>query len=346
MDLIYLLSYLHLILFYFLNSQQRFSSPLRIFVGILPAMFISSLRGSIGTDSANYQSFYNQLDKIDIISIDRDTYNFEPGFILLTKGFSLIYSDSLFVQSILSFLCTLLLFIGFTRIEPKGFFFVFLFFPNFYFDMTMNGIRYGIAFSIFICIVSFLNDSTKGRVALILVPFLHITGIFLIILNYLEKLDVRKIVIISLITLLPYWFLSSHSEDKISAYSEAYSPTEFSGIAPLSITIFASTILILFCKTIPAFNYNIFRILAIQFTFFGLSFLSYAGLRLEWLLLSFFSYFLARSFSSGKIELSSTGRNCFVLIGFLGLAFQYRYYIMSYGYPPSPFLPYRFFWQV
>jgi EpsG family len=341
MGLIYIFSYLNLILFYFVNSQSKSKRLWRIFVGILPAILTASLRGRVGTDSASYLQFYSQIDNINISNVALS--EFEPAFIAIVKCISTISSDPIFIQAVVSFLCGLMLLLGFIRIEKEGFFFIFLFFPNFYFAMTMTTIRYGLAFAVFICISSFLNEMKIGKAFLLLPPFFHITSIFVVLLNYLEKINIRNLIIISPTILLPYLFIFSHAEGKFTSYSDYSSPSEISGFAPMIITILASVILITACKANNEFNLNIVKMLVIQLIFFGLSKFSYAGLRLQWLLLSFLSYYLAKSAASGKLELSKIAFNCFVMLGLLSFAIQYRYFVLDIS--ETPYIPYHFFWE-
>lgn len=342
MGLIYIFSYLNLILFYFLNSQSKSRRLWRVFVGVLPAILTVSLRGRVGTDSASYLKFYSQIDNIDISNIALS--EFEPAFVAIIKCISMISSDPIFIQSVVSFLCGLMLLLGFIKIEKEGFFFIFLFFPNFYFAMTMTTIRYGMAFAVFICISSFMNEMKIGKAFLLLPPFLHITSVFIVLLNYLEKINVRNLIVIFPAILLPYLFISSYAEGKFESYSDYSSPSEISGFSPMIITIVASAISITVCKANNEFNLNIIKMVVIELVFFGLSKFSYAGLRLQWLLLSFLSYYLAKSYSSGKLELSKTAFNCFVMLGLLSFAIQYRYFVLD-KLNETPYIPYHFFWE-
>lgn len=342
MGLIYIFSYLNLILFYFLNSQSKPKRLWRVFVGVLPAILTVSLRGKVGTDSSSYLQFYNQIDNIDVSNIALS--GFEPAFVAIIKCISIISSDPIFIQSVVSFLCGLLLFLGFIKIEKECFFFIFLFFPNFYFAMTMTTVRYGMAFAVFICISSFLNEMKIGKAFLLLPPFLHITSVLVVLLNYLEKINVRNLIVIFPAILLPYLFIFSHAEDKFTSYSDYSSPSEISGFSPMIITILASIISITFCKFNNEFKINIIKMLVIQLIFFCLSKFSYAGLRLQWLLLSSLSYYLAKISSSGKLELSKTAVNCFVMLGLLSFVLQYRYFVLDLS--ETPYIPYHFFWEI
>ena len=342
MGLIYIFSYLNLIFFYFLNSQSKSKRLWRVFAGILPAILTVSLRGKVGTDSASYLHFYNQIDNINISNITLS--GFEPVFTVIVKCISIVSSDPIFIQSVVSFLCGFMLLVGFIGIEKEGFFFIFLFFPNFYFTLTMTTIRYGLAFAAFICISSFLNETKIGKFLLLLPPFLHITSVFVILLSYLEKIKTSNLIVIFPTILLPYWFIFSHAEDKLTSYSDYSSPSEISGFSPMMITVLVSVISITFCKASNEFKLNIIKMLVIQLIFFGLSRFSYAGLRLQWLLLSFFSYYLAKSSSSGRIKLSKAAINCFVMVGLLSFAIQYRYFVLD-EFNETPYIPYYFFWE-
>lgn len=113
-----------------------------ILVGMLPMVAVALLRGNVGTDTAYYLYQIRAVSAAGAL-----TGIFEPLFEVVVLCLSGLYDDPRIVLVLFGALTTVILAAGGVTLERRPWIFGLAIIPQFYFDMTMNGIRYGIAFS-------------------------------------------------------------------------------------------------------------------------------------------------------------------------------------------------------
>lgn len=115
-----------------------------VYVLLLFLMFVSFFRGMVGTDTANYISIFKN------IAIQEPVGFSEIGFIYLSKVLLTLTPDPELAVKSVSVVFYLLLGLFFYRSdENESFLFVSYLLPVFAYSYSMNGLRIGVAFSVF-----------------------------------------------------------------------------------------------------------------------------------------------------------------------------------------------------
>ncbi len=358
--LFYIIPYLFIL--FFITKYKRAGydftlSKIWIFSMLIPALLLVVLRGNIGTDTYTYLSFFEHLEPFD-------TYNdYEPGFeffasILVSLGFS-----ARLCVAIIGVITTFFLVLSFSKTKESILLFFLLLFPLFFYDMTMNGLRYGLAFSI----VSYGLLKLHEQKYIISISFLFVgflfqyTAIFIILPFVMSYIQNRKyLILISILMFLlllnPTLFdlVLSHAIDKQDAYAYMYAPSKTTGLFPLTLSI------ILYLSYITLFKglryskiIHVVFILEV-FSYFITKF-SYAGVRFQTLFLYAIILYLNFNFNSRNSEIDSnvwTARlssyiNIVYMMGIIAFLFTLKNISSTIWTDEvlSPFLPYRFFWQ-
>lgn len=301
----------------------------------MPIFLVPLLRGMVGVDTYNYINYINYINYPYSINFD---FDFEPFFSILIKINSYLFENSHVALNFFSFYIIIFLLIFFLKDKNHIFIFISLLFPVFYYDMTMNGIRYGLAFamsSYFICNASKMSS----KILLLLAFFVHKTSFIFLLIKYSEKINLKKIILILFFIFLFLYIFIDYFSVKLSAYLEMESPNIYSGIFTI---IFSLSLLIV--NTLFFVENKKRNIYLFLFSFFSylLVFISYAGLRIQYLIL----YYIIISLCADKNILSNR-LYCLILYLFGFLYFIYRMYGFnsSAGVGGSPFLPYKFFWN-
>jgi len=341
--LVYLLPFIFLIfgIFTIFNSKYIFKSyKYLLFFLLLPALLVVLLSGDTGTDKASYYvwiayTFNGNADKI----------LYEPGFKLLTYLLSLIYPHEYFIVPVIGFLTTLFLVLAFSGSKWQLIIFAFLLFPFFYFDMTMNGLRYGLSFAISAYAA---KQIVQGNIKMfllfgLLAVSMQYSSLIIIILVFLTQVKIKKIFLFMLIILsfaLLNFFDLSYFSSKVDAYKDLVRPSGISGLSPL--LIFSLFFLLNKClhKKIDFIFYIIFLLEILSFI---LSLSSYSGLRFQnlciFVLLIFMAFFQkTRPFKKKYIVF-------FLILGVLCFSLKIRNFLTEEEGVTTPFLPYKFYWE-
>lgn len=354
----------YLFIFFFITKYKRVRydfvlSKVFIYILLIPSLLLVVLRGNIGTDTYTYLSFFEHLLPFDTND------DFEPGFeffasILVSLGFS-----ARLCVAIIGIIITYFLVLSFSKNKESVLLFLLLVFPLFFYDMTMNGLRYGMAFSI----VSYGLLRLQQQKYISSIPFLLIgflfqyTAIFIILPFVMSYIHNRKYLILISISmtllLLNSSFLDlvlSHAIDKQDAYAYMFAPSKTTGLFPL---IFSIILYLSYIVIFKGFSYS--KIIHVLFILELFSFLitriSYAGVRFQTLflyaILLYLNFNLNLNLRSSEIESSDkTARlNIFLsivyVLGIIAFLFTLKNISNTIWVDEvlSPFLPYRFFWQ-
>lgn len=318
-----------------------FSSNYRkiIFFGLLPAFFLVVLRGDTGTDTVSYLNI--------IQNTASDFYMFhgevEFGFELLLKIMFYIGGGERVVVLMLSGFTVILMAISFSNTKNDVLVFFLLLFPIFFYDMTMNGLRYGISFSLAKIAYNLREEKNKaGFLIFTLMSIVfHVTGALVLTLLFSRKLNVKYFLCGNIFLILVIFFYFDRLLYKLTAYETLQAPSIVSGAAPL-ILVFSIYMCCVFCSFKNVMYLTFLFVLEVLFYF--LAKFSYAGIRLQLLIL----YVLCSALPNLDV-MNSTRRVFFVLglfmIGLLGFSFKAKNMIDGEGVGNSPFLPYSFVWS-
>lgn len=308
------------------------------FVSLIPATLVVVLRGLVGTDTETYISILDQ----SIFSIKENARGIEPFFLVFAKIRHYFDLNSQYVLNSFSFIMIFVLYLFFSKNKQRFLIFCSLVFPIFFYDMTMNGLRYGMAFA-FAC--WFIVDNSnklklnKNKI-MYLISFLnHKSSLLFLSFKLLQKASLKNFLIIIFTTLVMFFVLKNYLLYKISDYSDFVSPSIFSGSQPLIITF-----LILLCNTYfykNNFRRNVFLFIT-QILFFILTKFTYAGIRFQFLELFYIIVILCND--EGILRNRKYIYLLFI-IGILGFALRLNNFISTSDQGGSPFLPYRFFWE-
>lgn len=309
-------------------------------LSLVPAFFIATFRGLTGTDTATY---------LNIIQNIRDeglnvTHLSEPGFYILAYTLNKISPSSSFTLVLITAVFCAIYYKAFSRTNLSIFISCSLVFPIFFFDMSMNGIRYGFAFCL--AIIALNNFGSK----IIFYPLLltslsfHLTSILIIIFFFIKKIQEKKIkysriLPLAIITGILIFSSIDYISTKTNDYLNFSTYNKFSGTSTLIIMILLLNLYTLFFKKEIIF---IFFIFIATLAAYAITFYSYAGLRF----LSLITFITITSMIYGNenvIRRPIFHFYCFT-IGIIGFIFKMRNFSESENLE-SPFIPYLFIWS-
>lgn len=340
--MIYIYSYAFLLFMYTLGRLLKYEGALFWLLGVTPSVLLSILRGPVGIDTAiyflNYERFLSGAEEFD----------FEPGFVLLINALSQLIASPIFIQGAISFVVALLFVLLGMKLDRKGFVFVVLLYPFFFFEFTMNAVRFGLAYCVFFLGVTYFYRNKLLSIGCLVSSFLfHITSLVFVVLTVFVNVSIRALFACIAVFLVGAFVLYDRILAKLLSYQAMESPSLFSGLAPLFLTLLFLLVVFMGFKRegVKVGDYKfIFSMIFFSVLFFCVAKLTYAGLRLQWLMLGYaisygFYYFRDR------IAIAKVDRILFFVIGFLGFFANYRYYISGAMVGDSPFLPYIFYWE-
>lgn len=314
-----------------------------LIVASLPIVSLVFLRGMVGPDTIWYEYL------VEVMRVnDSYTFTFEPLFEYAIKFLAYQIDDSTNVMAVFSILTTVLLYLGSYRIERQPYLLAFCIVPYFYMDMTMNGIRYGLAFSIIVYGAHFLINGNKKTYLLLALSaaLIQISSALLaiILLGLLEQ-RWRTIWITIICGITTFLFFDDYLQLKFDDNRSFVIASTMAGFAPLFL---AGLTLIAFWhdrafRKVGQVQILILAALSI-FTYFITQFF-YFGLRLQSLNLFLIYLFIACLVDSKKIRLNRKTILVVFLIGLLSTGFRLKNFYNDEGQGDSPFAPYHFFWE-
>lgn len=313
-----------------------------LFTALFPAFLLVILRGNVGIDIElylNHFSFINQSNE--------SPYKFEPGFLILSKIISFFTSNERLSINIISSITTILLVSNFSKKKTDIILFSFLVFPFFYYDMTMNGIRYGLSFSLAAISVQYLFNKSYIKSFLwgLLAISIQYSSIIIFVPFLLSYLNKKQLLYLIGITLLiaSSLFSAAYFRNKVMVYSQLYSPSFYSGLSSLLISFLLLFTISLYQKAVLKTKVFYYLILMVLFAYL-FTFISYAGLRIQATVLFLIILYLKIVF-----ENFTRKKDVFLIIfivGLFGLALRLRNFNTFNPEITTPFIPYHFFWQI
>lgn len=316
-----------------------------LFSFLFPAILVVVLRGNIGTDTMQYLRHFGSLSVEGYL----DTY--EPVFNYFVAFINLFGFNDHFDVAIVGFLTIFLLIKSFSNSRESVLLFIFILFPVFFYDLSINTLRAGLAFALSSLALDYLYE--KKKLKFILFAFLSIFtqySSFLIILFFLvfnleKKYLIGLIILIVMILTFGLSFFANnlgYLYNKQDAYKDIISPSITSGLAPL----------ILFLLIFATFLYYTFKtrsnsllvlILIFEILSFLLAKISYAGLRFQ--LLFLYALILLIKQEQNVITDKRSFFKVIFVIGLMGFVLTMKNITSINDESESAFVPYRFFWQ-
>lgn len=309
----------------------------------LPMFSLVWLRGNVGVDLPMY------VQSIEFIQQNGGySFIFEPGFELLILAISPIISNPILIAKIIATITTLLLLSSkwHTKIAYQALGLGIL--PYFYLDMTMNGLRYGLAFAVVLFSLNGLLAmqrltyvSTMLAAASVQVSSFYLSGLLQILLRPSWKYFFLLLPIATGVALLG----SDYFLMKAAANADLSKPGVTAGAAPLILSI----ILLAGCWSDKQINKNhrmgFLILFALSFVTYGLTQVSYAGLRFQQL--NFFLILLLLIYASEKTNKkpSKIILSTLILIAALSSASRINNFYSEAGNGEAPFIPFKFFWS-
>lgn len=318
-----------------LRNQKSF-----LYLAVIPSVIFVLLKGNVGTDTGVYLDIVERIANGSVSIADIEV---EVGFFVLIKSILLFIKDDRLVVNITSALIGLYLIYTFSKNKISILVFMSLVFSVFYFDMTMNGLRYGLAF-ILAKNSSDEFDQKNKRFAVLLAAAaisIQISSFMLLMLLRMRNFTKADLFIsLGLISVF-FYLLSDKLLFKYLMYAESNAPDGYSGILPLFISVILISSVYFITGKIDKYP---LILLTFEFFAFYLTSITYAGLRFQLLVL--FSIFCW--LTTLKIDSSRSLRKLayvFIIIGFIGFAGKIRNFESEKIDSGSPFIPYHFMWD-
>ena len=343
--LYYLIPYLFLaatVSMLYISKIKRKNYTVFLFCVSMPAIFIAVLSGDSGTDK---EAYYTWIGNAFNGNMEKVTY--EPGFKYLTYLLSFIYPHVYVIIPIIAFLTSCFLIRAYSNSKWQLLIFTFFIFPYFYYDMTMNGLRYGLSFSLASMAALQLTKDKKSSVKFFIYALLAVSmqysSIIILALIYVSQMRIKKADILLLIVLGYAVFNMldfTYFDNKADAYKDASSPSGLSGLSPLILFVVIFVFNWLLNKKL---HFIFFVLLVLELASFMLSLKSYSGLRFQSLMIFTLMLFIANFQEPPAFRKRMLF--AFFLIGIMSFSLKIRNFMSEEKYVNTPFLPYEFFWE-
>lgn len=326
----------------YISKLQLKSYLIFLFFACLPAICIALLSGHSGTDK---QSYYTWID--NTINGNIEKVHYEPGFKYFTLFLSFIYPHVYFIIPVVGFLTSCLLILSYSRNKWQLLVFTFYIFPFFYFDMTMNGLRYGLSFALVSLAAHQLSKKNENIFLFFVFSIFAISiqyfSFLIIILIYLSQVQLKNnhLILLCIFGFIVFIFLDlNYFFNKVVGYKDMKSPSAISGLSSL----FLFFIIFFFNWFIVKKLHLIFFImLGLEIASFIVSMYSYSGLRFQHMVLFSLMLFIAHFQESRPFDKRFI--LIFILIGCLSILLKMRNFRNEDKSVDTPFLPYEFFWE-
>jgi len=331
-------------LFFGLACEFKGKEYVLLGFGIIPLFLLVVLRGNVGTDTYTYLSYFNQYE------VYGNRGGFEPVFYWLSAALMSIFDNARVVMALIGVLITVILFYSSSQIEKNGFIFGSVVIPYFYLGMVMNGVRYGLAFSLAVLAASYLLKRQSWRFwqISIIAGLSHLTALVLVSLLYIQVYLKKRLPIVVLtlggVSGVMVFFFYGYLVAKFNAYENKLPPSGLSGLATFIISL-CMLMIWFFEDQLREKKQAIFSLFSLIVLSYALAQITYAGIRLQFLIVFLLALSIQFQISHLNIKLEKRAAYMAVFTGLVGLMSQFRNMLDGYGVGESPFLPYVFFWS-
>ena len=222
--------------------------------------------------------------------------------------------------------------------------------PYFYLGMVMNGVRYGLAFSLAVLAASYLlkRQSWWFWQISIIAGLSHLSALVLVFLLYIQSYLKNRLPAV-VFTLgggsgVMVFFFYDYLVTKFNAYENILPPSSLSGLATFIISL--CTLMIWFFDAQLRKNKQaIFSLFLLIVLSYALAQITYAGIRFQFLIVFLLVLSIQFQMAYWNIKLGKKAAYMAIFTGFVGLMSKFRNMLDGYGAGESPFLPYVFFWS-
>ncbi len=324
---------------------QKQSGIFLLYLFLAPAILLVILRGDIGTDTLQYLRHFAGL------STDYYINAYEPGFNILTSFINLFGFNDHFDLAIIALLTTYLLCKSYCDSKESILLFSVLLFPIFFYELTMNTLRAGLAFALATVAIDYLfrKKYFLFSVLSILAISMQYSAFLIIVVFIIFKLRTRYLiallVFLSLLFTVGLGFLTDNIEylyNKQDAYKDIVSPSATSGLVPLCLFLLIFSSFIAYSSKQRSNNILIL-IFVLEILSFALAKISYAGLRFQLLFLFTLILFIKQE-QHLIVKKESFFRILFIL-GLIGFLVTLKNITAINEDAEAWFVPYRFFWN-
>jgi hypothetical protein len=317
-------------------------------IAFLPMLFFIATRGLVGVDSSNYLRIFEIIRTQGLWDA-----GVEPGFALLVDRMaSWFFHDPFDILVALGIIVAILVMIGGFLLEGKQpLLLLGMVLPFFMFDMTMNGVRYGMAFALTSIAIAYLVRKRPFVFLGIGVAAVSIQVTSLILLAAVWALleaRVRTFIATALAGVVVSFLFGEHISGRVSENVDLQITSALSGLAPLII----STIALAALAAHPDFRrsslWQLGLLFLLQLGGFVMARYFYAGLRFQILILfMIYLYGAARTRALGISLLKSQPTVLLIiLVAMAGAFLRLRNFSEDWGVGGSPFAPYYFRWEI
>ena len=326
-----------------ISRQREWTKPVAFVVlGFFAVLAVA--RGDVGTDTLTYETL------VGVYIEETGWIGIEPGFIAYVRLAHLVTDNAVLITRGLSLVFFALILIFLWRASRDETFVLLAYFaPIYLVQMSMNGLRIGIATAAFVCAMQlFRRGRNRNAVAyLVLAISFHVSIVFAIVLMALTRIEISraKTLFLPVLGLMAAMIVAitaqGYLEDKVTDYATIVSPGVFSGLSPVG-----RILIILFSAvTLPISRadkrWMLVTILTATVISYGVAINSYGGLRLLEIIAS-----VAPSLLLMRIDPSTPLNRRFrlglALAGLLGGLNTLRGMFASANLEGSPFVPYNF----
>jgi hypothetical protein len=343
--LVYLIPYVLLIVLtsaYSKIYEIKVPNKMHFFLMLLPAILVVVLRGDVGTDTLNYLQHFEQLHESGI-----STQIFEPGFEILTRFMVYCGLSPRACVALIGFLTILLFIASFSKTKETILLFALIVFPSYFYDMTMNGIRYGLSFAIAALAIKYLYEKKTSRFVIIslLAISIQYSSLLIIFVYSISKLKIKYIAVIVVMLLATYPLYSGMLEYlflKQEAYKESVTPSLLSGIGPMAMFL---CLYVLYLVSVEKQKASTLVHIIFMFELFSfyMGRTSYAGLRLQSLFVFALVLFIVYEYDA--IKYKDLYKKALLFLGILSFGLWLKNYVGDVEVTDAPFIPYKFFWS-
>ncbi|MFO2464111.1 EpsG family protein [Pseudomonas sp. 15FMM2] len=342
--MIYITGWIILLVTLFLTSLSGYRTRLFAAIAMLFFLFLSVFRGSVGTDTNTYEFLVGQLMQ------GLSWTGMEPGFVFLSWSLVTLTGSASVAVRLVSAAIFLVMFIYLFRSDKNEKFLLLSYMlPAFVYQYTMNGLRIGIAAMLLLLAVQKirrLNNASGVVLALSALIFHYSSLVSLVFIwasqaRWVKASNILVVPVASALVLVIFSINSDYFFAKLLSYQVSESPSPFSGLG--KVVVLLVLVLGVMLSRLPNIEKLKLAFLGGGFTvvFWGISSISYAGLRFLDLISFAFPLAILLTYNRCRLDFDRAIKVVFLLAGLLAAVSSYRNFTSEAGQGPSPFMPYQ-----
>lgn len=307
----------------------------------LPMFYLIAARGLVGVDSAYYLQLFEAIRYLGPAGA-----NFEPGFALIVALLTRIFADSFDILILLGCVAAGLMLTAALVLERQPILFLAIIIPFFLFDMTMNGLRYGLAFAIVSIGATGLVNQRRWLfvICTVLAASIQVSSVVVAAGAWtLIEARIKTFAFVAAAALAVVAVFGNYIGEKAAANSDLVAPGGTAGLVPYVITLAVLAAVSSKRELFRELKLPIIAIAVLQTAAFGMARYYYAGLRMEGVVLFLLYIVLAVRFARMKYFIPSRALTVILLVAaVMSSILRLRNFSDEQGQNESPFAPYYF----